>query len=113
MAKQKRGAADQDRAGMTGVDRLRLRMSAMINSPKAQSLCQATIWRVDGDSNQAWNQVMGELGETDGLAMTRNEDGTVTLKWEAAIEEGSNASSGDEAYVDEMVVQRIEEQAPF
>lgn len=112
MAQQKRGAADQDRAGMNGVDRLRLRVSAMVNSPKAQADRRATIWRLDTDTDEAWSQVMDELAETDGLVVTKLEDGTAVLEWQPG-DEGEDASSGEEAYDEEMVVQRIEEQAPF
>lgn len=110
MSKQQKKQKPQESRGMSDVDRLRLRISAMINGPRAQSLCQATIWRLDSDSDQAWSQVMEELGEMDGLVMTENEDGTVTLQWEAAIEEDG---AGEERYVEEMVVQRIEAPAPF
>lgn len=113
MAKQKRGAADQDRAGMNGVDRLRLRVSAMINSPKAQADRRATIWKLDSDTDLAWRQVLEELAETEGLEMTRNEDGTVLLTWKPSEEEGAE-SGGEEAYAEEMMVQRLSEDvAPF
>lgn len=112
MAQQKRGAADQDRAGMNGIDRLRLRVSAMINSPKAQADRRATIWRLDTDTDEAWTQVMDELAETDGLVVTKLEDGTTVLEWQPG-EEGDDSAAGEERYVEEMVVQRIEEPAPF
>lgn len=112
MAQQKRGAADQDRAGMNGIDRLRLRVSAMINSPKAQADRRATIWRLDTDTDEAWTQVMDELAETDGLVVTKLEDGTVVLEWQPG-EEGDDAGTGEERHVEEMVVQRMEESAPF
>lgn len=111
MAKQSK-QVEQRSKGPSGVEKLRLRISAMINGPRAQSLCQATIWRLDSDSDQAWKQVMEELGEMDGLVMAENEDGAVTLKWEAAVAEGGGGA-GEERYVEEMVVQRIEEPAPF
>lgn len=109
MAKQSK-QVEQKSKGVSDVDKLRLRISAMINGPRAQSLCRATIWRLESDSDQAWSQVMEELGETAGLVMTENEDGTVTLQWEAAIEEDG---AGEERYVEEMVVKRIEAPAPF
>lgn len=113
MAKQKRGAADQDRAGMTGVDRLRLRVSAMINSPKAQADRRATIWKLDSDTDLAWRQVLEELAETEGLEMTRNEDGTVLLTWQTSEEEGADAG-GEEVYSEEPIIQHLhEEVAPF
>ncbi|EPJ5560220.1 DUF1654 domain-containing protein [Pseudomonas aeruginosa] len=54
----------------------------MINSPKAQDLRMVTIHRLDTDSDEAWEGVMGVLAETDGLELIFNDDGTVTLKWE-------------------------------
>lgn len=104
----------QQERGMTAVDRLRLRISAMVNSPRAASLRQATIWRLESDSDQAWAQVMGELQETDGLEMTENEDGTITLHWEAMVEEGPEIEADDMDVLPGMVVQHLhEEPAPF
>lgn len=111
MAKQKR-SSDQEKGGVNSLDRLRLRVSSMIHSPKAQAECRAAIWRLDSDTDQAWRQVMEELAETDGLEMTENEDGTITLQWEAAADDGS-VDEGAEAAPD-MIVQRLhEEPAPF
>ncbi|MFG5862752.1 DUF1654 domain-containing protein [Metapseudomonas sp. CR1201] len=111
MAQQKK-VAKQDRGGMTEVDRVRLRVSAMINSPKAQSLRQVTLWRLDSDSESAWRQVMEELAETDGLSMTENEDGTMLLQWEAMAEEGPEVQMEDWAPIEDMQVQNLVE-APF
>lgn len=103
----------QDR-GMAGLDRLRLRISAMVNSPRAASLRQATIWRLESDSDRAWAQVMEELAETDGLEMVENEDGTVTLQWEAMAEEGPAIEAEELDVLPGMVVQVLhEEPAPF
>ena len=67
---------------LTAAERLGLRVSEMINSPKAQDLRMVTIHRLDTDSAEAWEGVMGVLAETDGLELIFNDDGTVTLKWE-------------------------------
>lgn len=113
MAKQQKRTADQDRSGMNGVDRLRLRVSAMINNPKAQADRRTTIWRLDSDTELTWRQVLEDLAETEGLEMTRNEDGTVLLTWQPSEEEGAE-SGGEEAYAEEMMVQRLSEDvAPF
>ncbi|MFU3354979.1 DUF1654 domain-containing protein, partial [Pseudomonas aeruginosa] len=40
------------------------------------------IHRLDTDPDEAWEQVMELLSETDGIDMVFNDDGTVTLKWE-------------------------------
>ncbi|MFV3332199.1 DUF1654 domain-containing protein [Pseudomonas sp. NY15437] len=110
MAKQKR-SNDQEKGGVNALDRLRLRVSAMIHSPKAQAECRASIWRLDSDTDQAWRQVLEELAETDGLQMTVNEGGTVLLEWEAANDDEAAAA------VDmppDLVAQRLDEEpAPF
>lgn len=75
-----------DRQEMTGIERLMLRVSEMINSPQAQLRRSAVIHRLDTDSDQAWEGVMELLAETDGLEMTCNDDGTVLLAWHAPTE---------------------------
>lgn len=112
MSKQQKKPKAQESRGVSDVDRVRLRVSAMIGSPKAQADRRATIWPLDSDTKPAWDQVLEELAETDGLKMIRNEDGTVLLKWQPG-EEGDAVAGADERYVEEMVVQRIEEPAPF
>ncbi len=95
------------------VDKVRLRVSTMINSPRAQAERRASIWKAQGDSEEAWQQVLEELAETEGLEMTRNEDGTVLLTWQSSEEEGADAG-GEEVYSEEMVVQHVHEvPAPF
>lgn len=79
MAKQQK---KQDAKPMTPVEKLGLRISEMINSPKAQDLRTVTIHRLDTDPDEAWDQVMELLSETDGIDMVFNDDGTITLKWE-------------------------------
>jgi len=53
----------------------------MINSPIAQLGRRVMIHRLDDDPQEAWDAVMEMLAETDGLNMTLNDDGTVTLEW--------------------------------
>lgn len=114
MSKQVQSKGGREVRGMSDVDRLRLRVSSMVNSPRAASLRQATIWRLESDTDQAWRQVMEELAETDGLEMTENEDGTVTLQWEAMAEEGPEVAAEDMEAVPGMVVQHLhDEPAPF
>lgn len=111
MAKQQK-SEKLERGGMNGVERIRLRVSTMINSPRAQTVRQVTIWRLDNDSDAAWDQVMGELAETDGLEMSKNEDETVTLRWETMAEEGPVVQMEEWAPIEDMVVQNLVE-APF
>lgn len=88
MSKQKK-TAPQARQEMTGVERLGLRVSSMINHPIAQSQRWVTIHRLDTDGDMEWGEVMGRLVETPELDLTFNDDDSVTVRWEAqSAEEG-------------------------
>lgn len=71
----------QEGRGMSEVERLGLRVSEMINSPRAQERCSALIHRLETDSDQAWDAVMTLLAEESDLAMTFQDDGSVLLEW--------------------------------
>ncbi|WP_145133569.1 MULTISPECIES: DUF1654 domain-containing protein [unclassified Pseudomonas] len=75
----------------------------MINHPVAQIQRWVTIHRLDSDGDREWAEVMGLLSETDGIDMAYNDDGTVTLRWEACAEEDRPVE----------VLERAEEAAPF
>ena len=87
MAKQKGGSGQAERQEMTGMERLGLRVSSMINHPVAQTQRWVTIHRLDTDGNREWEEVMGVLSETDGIDMTFNDDESMTLRWEARSDE--------------------------
>jgi hypothetical protein len=87
MAKRKGSSSQGDRPEMTGIERLGLRVSSMINHPVAQIQRWVTIHRLDTDGDREWEEVMGLLSETEGIDMTFNDDESVTLKWEASAEE--------------------------
>ncbi|WP_047280991.1 DUF1654 domain-containing protein [Pseudomonas lundensis] len=92
------------RDAMSGMERLSLRVSEMINNPISQLRRWVAIHRLDTDGDREWLEVMGLLSETDGIDITFNDDETVTLRWEA--------SADDERPIE--VVDLVEEQpAPF
>jgi len=70
------------RVEMSGVERLGLRVSGMINHPVAQVQRWVTIHRLDTDGDREWEEVMGVLSATDELDMTFEDDGAVTVRWE-------------------------------
>ncbi|WP_460055468.1 DUF1654 domain-containing protein [Pseudomonas sp. S2_D06] len=90
---------------MTGLERLGLRVSSMINHPVAQIQRWVTIHRLDTDGEREWEEVMGLLSDTDGIDMTFNDDESVTLKWEASSEEDRVVEVEDAL--------EVEEAAPF
>lgn len=102
MAKQK---AQQQPRELTALERLGLRVSAMINSPKAQLERRVVIHRLDTDPDEAWDGVMELLAETDGLEIAFNDDGGVTLQWAQATE--------DDLKLDAEEFVSVEEVAPF
>ncbi|EJM20199.1 Protein of unknown function (DUF1654) [Pseudomonas sp. GM18] len=87
MAKAKKQAKPVERQEISGIERLGLRVSSMINHPVAQVQRWVTIHRLDTDGDREWEEVMGLLSETDGIDMIFNDDESVTLKWEASAEE--------------------------
>ncbi|WP_438279678.1 DUF1654 domain-containing protein [Pseudomonas alabamensis] len=99
MAKAKK-AAQQERQGLTGVERLGLRISAMINHPTAQQQRWVTVHRLERDGEQEWEEVIGILAGTDGIDVTSNDDeGSVMLRWETPSEEDRVADVKDMAVV--------------
>lgn len=73
----------EHRAEMSGVERLNLRVSSMINHPIAQLQRWVTIHRLDTDGDREWAEVMGVLADTDGLDISVDEEGaSVTLRWQ-------------------------------
>jgi hypothetical protein len=91
------------REEMSGVQRLGLRVSGMINHPFAQTQRWVKIHRLDTDGDREWDEVMGVLSETDELDITFD-DGAVTVRWEAIADEDSPVEATEEA---------VEEAAPF
>lgn len=102
MARKK--TLQQEPREMTGLEKLGLRVSAMIGSPKAQLERQARIHRLDTDTDEAWDGVMELLGETDGLHLEFADDGDVIVRWDALADD-DRAEDVEEA--------TAEEAAPF
>ncbi|MFI8479665.1 DUF1654 domain-containing protein [Pseudomonas sp. NPDC078700] len=92
---------------MSGVERLRLRVSSMINHPVAQVQRWVKVHRLDTDGDREWNEVLGEVEDSDGIAMEFDDDGAVTLKWEALTDDNYIAEAHEAPEVE------IEEPAPF
>ena len=103
MAKAKKQAKPTIREEVSGVQRLGMRVSSMINHPVAQTQRWVTIHRLDTDGDREWEEVMGLLSETDGIDMTFNDDESVTLKWEASADQDRPVE----------VYESVEEPAPF
>lgn len=81
---------------LNGLERLGLRVSAMINSPLAQFGRKVLIHQLDTDSDQDWGAIMEVLSETDGLDMTFCDDGSLILQWNAATDDDRVIERGED-----------------
>lgn len=107
MREQKNAGARQSQE-MTGLERLSLRVSTMINHPLAQTQRWVTIHRLDTDGEAEWEEVIGLIAEVPELDLTFNDDGTVTVRWErSALQERDDFIIEDDSEVE------VEEEAPF
>jgi len=93
----------EKRVPPSGLERLGMRVSEMINHPVAQIQRWVTIHRLDTDGDREWEEVRGLLSETDEIDMTINDDESLTLRWEASALE-------DRPF---EVLEPVEEPAPF
>lgn len=97
----------QERTPMSGIERLSLRVSSMINHPIAQLNRTVTIHRLDTDGDREWDEVMNVLAEVDGIDIVFNDDPeSVTLRWEAASDNDAQVEMQNE-------LEPLEEIAPF
>jgi hypothetical protein len=101
----KKQAVPAARQEMSGMARLGLRVSSMINHPIAQERREVKIHRLDTDGDREWEEVLSVIAETDELELTLNDDGSVTVRWEQ--QEVEVAGRG------EVEFQPEEEAAPF
>ncbi|MGE8169068.1 DUF1654 domain-containing protein [Pseudomonas putida] len=108
MSKHKK-SAPQQRQEMSGVERLGLRVSSMINHPLAQIQRWVTIHRLDTDGDLEWEEVMGLLADTPELDLTFNDDDSVTVRWEP-----QSAEDRDDLVIEkDWEEEKLEEEAPF
>ncbi|MEK2607821.1 DUF1654 domain-containing protein [Pseudomonas shirazensis] len=97
------------REEMTGLERLSLRVSSMINHPIAQLQRWVMIHRLDTDGDMEWEEVIGLLADTPEFDLTFNDDGSVTVRWEQ-----QSTEDRDDLIVEKgLEEERIEEGAPF
>ena len=87
MSSLEKSRSQKDRQVLTGLERLSIRVSSMINHPVAQIQRWVTIHRLDTDGEREWEEVMGLLSETECIDMTFNDDESVTIRWEPQGEE--------------------------
>jgi hypothetical protein len=91
---------------MSGIERLSLRVSSMINHPIAQERREVRIHRLDTDGEREWREIVSALSEADGIELAHSpEDASITLKWEPSADDEKPAQAADPF--------ELEEPAPF
>lgn len=83
------------RKEMSGIERLSLRVSSMINHPISQERRSVTIHRLDSDGDREWEEVMSVLTNTDEFDVTLDDDGAVTVKWEPIPDDDRPVEAND------------------
>ncbi|WP_043199111.1 DUF1654 domain-containing protein [Pseudomonas putida] len=101
-------AAPRQHQVMTGVERLGLRVSSMINHPLAQTQRWVVVHRLDTDGDAEWEEVMGLLSDTPELDLTFNDDESVTVRWQR-----SSVEERDDFIVEPYSKEEVEAPAPF
>jgi hypothetical protein len=71
---------------LSAQERLAIRISNIVDSPRAQLERRATIHRLDTEPPEVWDQVLEVLTETEGLDMTFSDDGSLVLAWERPVD---------------------------
>lgn len=81
---------------MSGMERLSLRVSSMINHPIAQERREVRIHRLDTDGEREWNEIVSAISETEGIELAHNhEDASITLRWEPSADDEKPAQAAD------------------
>ena len=107
MARANKQSKSAQKHEISGIERLGLRVSSMINHPVAQTQRWVKIHRLDTDGDREWEEVMGLLSETECIDMTFNDDDSVTLRWDPEGGEGRVTE------VENLFEVAMDEPAPF
>ncbi|WP_040259154.1 DUF1654 domain-containing protein [Pseudomonas massiliensis] len=68
-------------ARLTPYALLATRLQRAINHPAAQQARTALLERLEGDSEEAWERIMAELGENDNVTLAYRDDGHIQIFW--------------------------------
>ncbi len=57
------------------------RVQALVSTPRAQIEHQVVLAREPGDIQLAWDQLLEEIRETEGVTLTPRADGSIHIAW--------------------------------
>ncbi|MNF76624.1 hypothetical protein D3C84_587420 [compost metagenome] len=67
-------------------ERLCRRVQAEITSPRARLERRANIARLDHEPEEAWQALLEQIEETEGVRLIRRDDGSVHVTWTDRLE---------------------------
>ncbi|MFO2017716.1 DUF1654 domain-containing protein [Pseudomonas aeruginosa] len=109
MAAQKENT--QAKGQVSPAEKVRLRVSAMISSPQAQAERRASIWKAQGDSEEAWQRCWRSWPKPMDSRCRWGRMEWLRSPGEAGDEEGVEVVDGIELVQEpDMVVQRLHEE---
>jgi hypothetical protein len=85
----------QERTAMSGMERLVMRVSGMINHPTAQHQRWVKVHRLETDGDREWEEMLSVVGEADGIELSFEDDDSVTIRWEAPSDEDRPVQAED------------------
>jgi hypothetical protein len=62
------------------------RIQRTVADPKVQKIQRVTVTRREDEPADAWDRVLRELEETDGVTVDRDPDGSVSIGWKQYID---------------------------
>lgn len=70
----------------TSYEQVGRRIQRLVSDPKVQKRQAVSITRREDETPEAWEQVLQELDETDGITVERLEPGCIRLGWKRYID---------------------------
>lgn len=62
------------------------RIRILLSSPSVQISKRLTISRLDNEPKEDWERLMDEIGDTEGVSLIKEDDGSATIRWTNAID---------------------------
>lgn len=77
-------AQSQQQATYQSYVMLARRVQSLVSTPRAQIEHQIVLDREAGDLQPAWDQLLEEIREAEGVTLTRRADGSIHIAWFAS-----------------------------
>ncbi|WP_024646694.1 DUF1654 domain-containing protein [Pseudomonas syringae] len=62
------------------------RIQRLVSAPDVQKIQWVIVTRKDDEPLDSWDRVLREIGETDGIQVDRQQDGSIRIGWQRYID---------------------------